>query len=1156
MIRCIPGFSHDIRDEQYRPSVKIEGVNAPKKRELIGRAQLRSLPRRLGMAGISSLAFRNVFGLNKLARPNILYVGEEFIVFPAGNTLVVHNVSSRTQRIFSPPEEFSTGVSALAIADGKPNVAFADNSIQPSVCIFDIHTMHPRNFLHIGDDFGSTGFVALSFSGDGRYLLGHGGRPGWSLAVWDWEANQLVCSAKTAEEETPVTQCSFSPGKVPKIAVTGFNILKVYRLENNKLVDEIIPDPNIGNVVCHCWLTDTVLLCSNSSGDVISVTTDPQESVLGDRRDFEHRDAAVCWIVRHKKGFLTASEGGYLTVFDAATDNKFTAVRCVKLFWDEAPLSAHTIALDPSEETAIVSMTNNRVITMMLSNGETVLNAEEKPLIMPFHEGAILSCTTCCRKPLIATCGTDNTVRVWNYLDNGLEIVKEFNEHVYSVSLHPDGFSLLIGFGDKLRFCSVFYEDIKPIQEFAIRGCRCAKFSTGGHQFAAVNGSKIQIYSSLTFQLVTTLHRHSAGVHNLVWGESDTVLASVGNDGAMYIHRPSDSNLRDESYTTAQVQYFSIASAPDLSSLYISGTDMKLKEIQNGQVMREVAFQTPHTQLVMSNNGQMLFSGTKDGQVYSSGLPIGGESLSLIVHTGSVTSMAISHDDSLLFTTGEDGVLCILNIRDKDNRIRNPEKLFFSDEVQTTKAEIGDKANQLKAAEAERAELDSTFKLKKEMVETNHKTKEAKVRDRAKKEKDKSRILSENRKKEKDEAEMNNNAKEKQLIQNWEDRIAAQEEETGKKIIAAHKVCEQLQQEKERIENEWKGRIRAPQAKHHQLVEELQATQRKRITDAQNALQDTEDKKQKRIHEIEEMKRQIIAEKESAIQHCERRLRELQAEDERKRISLQDEHGNKIKECSTLQKLCDQQQIDRNKLADQSKKLQEQLNELNKEIARLNEEIKQKDATIVDRGMKIEHVKKENQELEKYHQVLNHQENVLHNQMDPLDKAIEQEVRDIAAMDIQLEAAHKRTADQNDLISQMQKTLQGVIAQERLQTRRLMIAQSYLEQAKYDLHEVVQHFHARDELKALFQAFYAKYMRGEKNEDIQLDEDVETEHRRQKATLEVQLKQLSIQQRQDDQFQTKEEGRLLLQNAALIEELQKLRTQNKDLQSQSALSKY
>jgi hypothetical protein len=197
----------------------------------------------------------------------------------------------------------------------------------------------------------------------------------------------------------------------------------------------------------------------------------------------------------------------------------------------------------------------------------------------------------------------------------------------------------------------------------------------------------------------------------------------------------------------------------------------------------------------------------------------------------------------------------------------------------------------------------------------------------------------------------------------------------------------------------------------------------------------------------------------------------------------------------------------------------------------------------------------ENQELEKHHQVLNHKENQLHNEMDPLDKTIEKEVREIAAMDTQLEAAHKKTTDQNDLISQMQQTLKTVIERERTQQRRRTSSNSYFEQMKYDLHEVVQHFHAKDELKSLFLSFHNKYMKNEKVEDIQLDEDVEEEHRRQKTTLQKQLKELRQQHVRDDVFQTKEQGRLLLQNAALIDELQGLRAANKQLISQASITK-
>ncbi|KAH0785724.1 cilia- and flagella-associated protein [Histomonas meleagridis] len=1101
-----------------------------------------------------NLAFKNVLGLSKMPNPNILFIGEEHAVFPSGNTIVVHNINNRTQKIFLPPEEFSSGVSAIAVMDGKPNVAFGDCSIQPSVCIFDIHTMRPRNFFHLGDDFNSSGFVSLSFSSDGKYLLGQGKEPGYNLVIWDLISNQIITTIKTGNSESPISQCTFSQGKIPFIAVTGQHFLKIYKLEENSLSEVIISNPNIDIITCHLWLNDSLLLCANSNGDIISVNSDPQISVLDVKKDFERRDSAIVSMVPFKKGFIIATESGYLTIFDISSKPKlFTAIRSIPLF-TELPISAHSIAIDPTEETAIVTMDKNKLIAVSLSSGEFLLNYEEKPLLMNFHDGAILSCSTCCRKPLVATCGTDKTVRIWNYLDNSLEIVKEFTETVYCVSLHPDGFTILIGFGDKLRLCSIFYDDIRPFREFPIRGCRCAKFSNGGHLFAAVNATKIQIYSTTTFQLINTLHRHSSNVHNLIWGECDTVIASVGNDGAMYIHRQDNIN-RDENCTTPQVQYTSITSSPDFNSVYICGTDMKLKEIQNGQIVREVLFQIPHTQVVMSNNGQMLFSGTKDGKVYSYNLPIGGEKTFINCHIGAITSMAISFDDSLLFTTGEDGMLCIFNIKDKDNRIHNPERSFFSDEIQTTRAEIEERVNQLKSFEAEKNDLNSSFKMRKNMIENTYKSKDDKKAEEAKKNKDKNRIAYENKKKEKDEVEMSNNEKEKQLTKEWEDKITAQDEEHRKYIIASHNICEQLQKDKENMENEWKQNIQNAQTKHLQILEQLKNDHIRRLQIANNELKEYQEKKKKKILQIEEMKQEILSEKEAAIEATEKQLHEIMIEEEKARTKLQDEHVNKSKECTTFQKLYESQQIERNKLSEQKEKLHFQLSELKKEIDRLKEEIAQKEATIRDRELKIGSVKIENQELEKYHQVLSHQEAMLKQQIGPLNETISKKVSKISMKDGQLENAHKKATEQNETIAEMHKKLQSVIEEERKQTRKLTSATSYFEQAKHDLHEVVQKFHVKDELKSLFETFCAKYVKNQKINDIKLDKFVEEEHKRQKATLQRQLKELKQQHARDEQFQAKEQTKLLMQNAALIEELQRYRAINKREMQNAALTK-
>ncbi|EAY19184.1 hypothetical protein TVAG_214090 [Trichomonas vaginalis G3] len=1111
---------------------------------------------------VSTLSCRNVFGLNKQCTPNVLFVGDEFIVFSAGNTIVSHNINSRQQRIFVPTEDDPSGVSAIAYAEGKPNVAFGNSDISPGVCIFDIHSQHPLNFLHLSDDFNSQGgFISLSFSNDGHYLLGHGKAPGWNLVVWSLESNQRVDMVKTAEKETPVTMCTFSPGKNPQIAVTGNNILKIYKLENGKLREVVIPNPKIGNIMCHLWLNETTLLCANSSGDIISVTSDPQQSVI---ESCDHRDSPFVTMARYKKGFLAASEGGYLTKFDQSTTTpgKYVQVEQVKLFGDELPISAHTIAVDPSEENCAVSLRNNRIVTVSLSNGDIILNPEEKPLIMPFHDGPIFSCSTCCRKPLIATCGADKTVRVWNYLDNSLEICKEFTESVYCVSFHPDGLSMLIGLGDKLGLFGVFYDDLRKYRDFPIRGCRCAKFSNGGQLFAAVNLSKIQIYSTLTFQLINTLHKHSTIVNNLIWGEADTIIASVGADGAMYVHRQeSSSSKSEENYTTSGIQYSAITASPDFTSIYISGTDCMIKEIQNGSVVRTQNYpqceNSPHQQkaLVMSNNGQMFFSGSKDGKVTSFSLPINNEKSEICCHTGEINSMAISFDDSLLFSVGDDGVLAIFTIHDKDNRVHTLERTFFSDEVLTTKAEIEEKAGQLRTSEAELVDLDVNFKMKKDMAESTNKQNVQAENERIKKAKEKWRINNENMKKKKDETDMMNKAEDKRINKEWNDKIAAKDDYYMQEILKMHKECENLANQKKEIETQGKNNLAGEEANFKRIMENMQGLQRSKLEEAQVALETAKEEKRAEEQYIEEMKKEILEENKTAIKDTETTLDKTKEENEKHRSDLQDECQSRSKDFNSYQKQMEHHTAEQEKLKTLMMKLEAELKSLNEENRQLEAEITQRNQQIKERETKIGEVKKENQELEKYHAVLTHQENMLRQQSTPLESSIAEKEKRISEMDAELENAHKDTSEKNESIVEMQQKLQKVIESERRQTKLLTSARSYFEQMKHDLHEVVQKFHAKDELKSMFLAFYQKFIQNEKIEDIQLDEAVEEEHKRQTATLQKQLKELRQQQMRDSQFQIKEEAKDLHTNASLIEELEGLRQEHKQLLSSMALTK-
>ena len=77
----------------------------------------------------------------------------------------------------------------------------------------------------------------------------------------------------------------------------------------------------------------------------------------------------------------------------------------------------------------------------------------------------------CVRKSLVATCSTDKTVRVWNYLEKNLNLenFKQFEEEACALAFHPSGFHLVVAFTDKIRMLNIFEKDILPYKEINIK---------------------------------------------------------------------------------------------------------------------------------------------------------------------------------------------------------------------------------------------------------------------------------------------------------------------------------------------------------------------------------------------------------------------------------------------------------------------------------------------------------------------------------------------------------------------------------------------------------------------------------------------------------------------------------------------------------------
>ena len=199
------------------------------------------------------------------------------------------------------------------------------------------------------------------------------------------------------------------------------------------------------------------------------------------------------------------------------------------------------------------------------------------PLLSLHHFGPVTGLSLCVRKPLAATCGMDRSIRLWNLLTLECELVVYFPECPLSVSFHPSGLHLLVGFSDKLRLCNVLCNEIRAYRELPIKQCMEVAFSHGGQAFACVNGTLIQVYDSYTGEQLAVFRGHTGQVRSLSWSMDDLRLVSAGVDGAVYQRKLGSAGRLQE--LVQKGCKFTCALVTEADRMYAVGDDRMLKEI-------------------------------------------------------------------------------------------------------------------------------------------------------------------------------------------------------------------------------------------------------------------------------------------------------------------------------------------------------------------------------------------------------------------------------------------------------------------------------------------------------------------------------------------------------------------------------------------------
>jgi len=194
--------------------------------------------------------------------------------------------------------------------------------------------------------------------------------------------------------------------------------------------------------------------------------------------NFGNNDSITC-LQLTKYGVAVAGSGGKIIIYNCSSENASFKI-AQTLVVPDAFINITGMATAPGEDSILVHIGNTQVFKVSVASGSDLQAATSQhediakvePFLDSFHTGSITSLDLCIRKPLLATCSTDKSIRIWNYLNGTCELSKTFGEEPQSISLHPSGLYLLAGFSDKLRLLNILMDDLGPVREFSVRACK------------------------------------------------------------------------------------------------------------------------------------------------------------------------------------------------------------------------------------------------------------------------------------------------------------------------------------------------------------------------------------------------------------------------------------------------------------------------------------------------------------------------------------------------------------------------------------------------------------------------------------------------------------------------------------------------------------
>ena len=859
-----------------------------------------------------------------------------------------------------------------------------------------------------------------------------------------------------------------------------------------------------------------------------------------------------------------------------------------------------------------------------------------EPLYPFSHCGRVNGMDCSVRKPLLITSGSDHSVRVWNTQSGQLLMCQFFPLEPGAVAIHPDGLVAVVCFTDKVRVMSVLSNSLRERRIINLRNASDAQFALGGQLLAVVHNNLVDVLNTNTWELHGQLRGHPQRIKDFQWCSTtpyptDNRAVTCSADGMIVDWSIAEMRKQTE-HTDKRFQYVAVASddrsvwavaAPTSATAMDVSWKVLLREIdrqnlgttsggasggaggatpasagvggagsgrtgatafssggiQSNSVGDYEFTETVLTCLTVAPHQRVLMAGAEDGSVKAITFPLqaGIQEAPFAAHALPVTRMALSFDETTLFTAAADGTVMMWEIFPEREKTK---ALATSTDVAAPTTTTASSQHQDPASRPVMNGGDEVLVTRQEMEE--HSIEIESLQHYIEKlktdmESEEKRLAHEQGTRAREKAEALQQvavtlAAEYDALQ----RAKADQEKTflDVKTEKEREAAEQLedvevrrQHEVDELEEECatlQQTLETTKASHAGALRELQAQLVRARKEDEAHYQDV---LAQRTEAIRKLSRQLEQSQESnrvALRQLEldtdaesqtvqqKQQQALQGVRERY-LHLKGEGAVMRKNATRLEREIEVRTSELQLLDGAKVALQAQLVALTHHVAQLHQDIDERDSVTEKKEKVIYSLKKQNQELEKHKYVLDHQIRELKGQIEPKQREIAELNQETKNQNANLEEQHtsnmtlrENTEELKKDIAEQQRTLQARL-------RELKRLETYRSRAERDIGELAHQLQDPEALAAAITQLYETHVAPQDVEQIApADPQVKHELQSQLEYLSTSVEALRRKLKADQQRHKKEVSAMMSENLSLIREIHALRAEMDHLRARVA----